>query len=358
MKPAGTVEGDGRFGSSARLPSPTETVGRLGGVAGPSFLRAATDVVPRQNLHVTLAFLGAPAGCGEADAIGAELRAPEPRPEPIVLRALGYRETRSVGMLVFDDQDGAARGARRAICTSGSSGSACTSRSVEPGCRTSPSLRFREQPRLEPPLPGLGRGRSVRSSCLPFPCCGRPGREYVVVRIVAVRRRLKGGSRASTRHGARTDRARVRQGIGHEDERPAAGVRRRRLDRLARARPRARDRRTAARPRRRDLRPGVLGQDDARLPRDRRGAAARRDLRLHRRRARDGPVLREADRREHRRPARLTARHRRAGARDHRAAHPQRRARRRRDRLGRGARRRRPRSRARWATATSASRRG
>ena len=38
--------------------------------------------------------------------------------------------------------------------------------------------------------------------------------------------------------------------------------------------------------------PGVVGQDDARLPRDRRGAAARRHLRLHRRRARDGPAVR------------------------------------------------------------------
>ncbi len=47
-----------------------------------------------------------------------------------------------------------------------------------------------------------------------------------------------------------------------------------------------------ARPHHRDLRPGVLGQDDARLPRHRRGAAPRRDLRLHRRRARDGPGLR------------------------------------------------------------------
>ena len=149
---------------------------------------------------------------------------------------------------------------------------------------------------------------------------------------------MRGGSRAGTRRGARPDRAAVRQGVGHEDERPGAGVDRRR-SRPARSSldlalgigglPRGRDRR--------DLRPGVLGQDDARLPRHRRGAAARRHLRVHRRRARDGPDLREADRRQHRRPARLPARHGRAGARDRRAARPLRRARRRRDRLGRGA---------------------
>ena len=69
------------------------------------------------------------------------------------------------------------------------------------------------------------------------------------------------------------DRAPVRQGLGHEDERPGARVDGRDLDRLAGARPRPRRRRAAARPHRRDLRPRVLRQDDARLPRDRRGAA-------------------------------------------------------------------------------------
>ena len=45
----------------------------------------------------------------------------------------------------------------------------------------------------------------------------------------------------------------------------------------------------AARPHRRDLRPGVLGQDDADLPRARGGPEEGRRLRVHRRRARHGP---------------------------------------------------------------------
>ncbi len=114
-------------------------------------------------------------------------------------------------------------------------------------------------------------------------------------------------------------------------------VDRRHLHRVALARRRPRRRRAAARPRRRGVRPGVVGQDDARLPRDRRGPAPRRHLRVHRRRARDGSRLREAHRRQHRRAARLAARHGRAGARDLRAARPLGRARRGRDRLGRGA---------------------
>ena len=108
-------------------------------------------------------------------------------------------------------------------------------------------------------------------------------------------------------------------------------------DGRALARPRARDRRRAARAHRRGLRPGVLGQDDADLPRARRGPEARRRVRVHRRRARDGPAVRERDRRRHRRAAGLPARLRRAGAGDRRHARALRRGRRGRDRLGRGA---------------------
>ena len=72
--------------------------------------------------------------------------------------------------------------------------------------------------------------------------------------------------------------------------------RRRDPDRRAGARHRARDRRRPARPDHRDLRPGVVGQDDARLPHPRRGPEARRRVRVRRRRARDGPAVRPADR--------------------------------------------------------------
>ena len=65
-------------------------------------------IVPRSNLHVTLAFLGhRPAG--ELPAILAELRdAAAGLGELPRLTALRYRETRSVGMLVLDDEDGRA----------------------------------------------------------------------------------------------------------------------------------------------------------------------------------------------------------------------------------------------------------
>ena len=68
---------------------------------------AAGRLVPAENLHVTLAFLGhRPAG--EVPAIVGELRAASAAAGPAELRPLRYRETRSVGMIVLEDVGGAA----------------------------------------------------------------------------------------------------------------------------------------------------------------------------------------------------------------------------------------------------------
>ena len=65
-------------------------------------------VVPREDLHVTLAFLGhRPAG--ELDAIVGELRAAAASAGPdLRLAPARYRETRSVAMIVLDDVGGGA----------------------------------------------------------------------------------------------------------------------------------------------------------------------------------------------------------------------------------------------------------
>ena len=66
-----------------------------------SDLRAGR-IVPPENLHVTLAFLGS-RPTGEVPAIMDELRAASAMAGPIELRPVRYRETRSVGMIVLDD---------------------------------------------------------------------------------------------------------------------------------------------------------------------------------------------------------------------------------------------------------------
>lgn len=64
--------------------------------------------VPREQLHVTVAFLGhRPAG--ELDGVLHELRAAAAgAPADVRLAAARYRETRSVAMLVLDDRGGGA----------------------------------------------------------------------------------------------------------------------------------------------------------------------------------------------------------------------------------------------------------
>jgi RNA 2',3'-cyclic 3'-phosphodiesterase len=66
-----------------------------------------TRIVPPENLHVTLAFLG-PRPLGELPAIAHELREAAAAAAAADLRPLRYRETRTVGMLVCEDVGGAA----------------------------------------------------------------------------------------------------------------------------------------------------------------------------------------------------------------------------------------------------------
>jgi 2'-5' RNA ligase len=149
------VEGHERLRLFCALRLPSEALERLtawqAALAAPDGVRAVT----RDNLHVTLAFLGAtPRACVEdiADA----LRTAAAGVEPPVLAAVRYRETRSVGMVVVDDDGGRAT----AIATE-------LARRLEhlglyrpeqrPWLPHITVVRFRKRPRLEPDVPDLGR---------------------------------------------------------------------------------------------------------------------------------------------------------------------------------------------------------
>jgi len=115
----------------------------------------AGRVVPRENLHLTLAFLGwTPARA--VDGIVADLRDATAAAEPIELEPVRYREGRSVGMLVLSDAGG--RGARLADDLHGRlERLGVYRREGRPWLPHLTVVRFRERPRLRPPLPDLGR---------------------------------------------------------------------------------------------------------------------------------------------------------------------------------------------------------
>jgi 2'-5' RNA ligase len=133
------------------------------------------------NLHVTLAFLGSrPAA--EVGPIARELREAAAAAERPVLVVRGYRETRSVGMLVLEDrgsratalaEDVHARLERLGVYR----------REARPWLAHLTVLRFRERPRLRPALPDLGE--VVPSEAAVYHSVLRPGgAQYEVLESV------------------------------------------------------------------------------------------------------------------------------------------------------------------------------
>jgi 2'-5' RNA ligase len=192
---AASVGVDGSVRLFCALTLPAEALDRLEAwqtalPAGHSLPEGRFRRVLRANLHVTLAFLGTrPAA--EVGAIAAELAAAAAGAGPIVLHELRYRETRSVGMVVFGDEDDAAGGLARDL-----HGRLQQLGVYEPERRPwlphVTVVRFRERPRLSPSLPGLGAvapsGAAVYMSRL------RPtGAEYVVVQEYDFETRELGG---------------------------------------------------------------------------------------------------------------------------------------------------------------------
>ena len=153
MTSAGSVEGDERLRLFLALELSPATLDELS--AWGSANLSGVRVVAREHLHVTLAFLGSRPAV-EVDAIVRVLRdAVAARSEPIVLEPARWRETRSAGMLVLTDHDAAAtRLAGR--CHAGLEALGVYRPEARPWLPHVTLLRFRERPRLEPPLPGTG----------------------------------------------------------------------------------------------------------------------------------------------------------------------------------------------------------
>ena len=145
-----TVEGDDRLRLFLALELPASVVEGL--VAwGKRYL---VDGRPVSSFHVTLAFLGSRPR--EAlEPIRRILREEAAVTEPFRLEPVRYRETRSVGMLVLADPSGRATlfadRLQRRLEDAG-----VYQRETRPWLPHVTVLRFRERPRMSPPLPEIG----------------------------------------------------------------------------------------------------------------------------------------------------------------------------------------------------------
>lgn len=138
-------------------------------------------VVPREHLHVTLAFLGSrPAA--ELPSIAGALREAAGQAGEIVFSAAGYRETRSVGMVVLEDETGEGAPVAEALFD-GLERLGVYEREGRPWLPHVTVLRFRSRPRLDPPVPDLGQFRP--SDAAVYMSALRPtGAQYEVLESV------------------------------------------------------------------------------------------------------------------------------------------------------------------------------
>jgi 2'-5' RNA ligase len=149
-------------------------------------LDRATDrarIVPRQNLHVTVAFLGSRPAT-EAAPIASELAAAAAGAGPIRFRVQRYRETRSVGMVVLEDVGGHA-GPLALELFDRLERLGVYERERRPWLPHVTVIRFRQPPRLRPAPPDLGE--FAPSGAAAYLSLLRPGgAQYVVLESSAL----------------------------------------------------------------------------------------------------------------------------------------------------------------------------
>jgi 2'-5' RNA ligase len=176
------VEGHEHVRLFVALLLPTEAVACLGDwqrseLAG----RGEFRLVPPENLHITVAFLGRTLSERVPD-IAEAMREAARKVAPPVLEPVRYRETRSVGMIVLSDEDGRAeRLASRVFKRLERLG--VYEREKRQWLPHVTVARFRQRPRLQPPPPELGPVTSSEMAVM-MSRLARTGAQYEVLESV------------------------------------------------------------------------------------------------------------------------------------------------------------------------------
>jgi RNA 2',3'-cyclic 3'-phosphodiesterase len=152
MTSAASVQGDDRLRLFLALELPAPTLDTLEAWAREHL--HGGRLVPREHLHVTLAFLGRrPAA--ELGAIIGALREAVGAGAAIAFEPVRWRETRSVGMIVLRDLTSVATELATRLHER-LAGLGVYEPESRPWLPHVTVLRFRERPRLDPPLPETG----------------------------------------------------------------------------------------------------------------------------------------------------------------------------------------------------------
>jgi RNA 2',3'-cyclic 3'-phosphodiesterase len=177
-----SFEGRERVRLFCGLRLPEEALDTLSGWQAEHLHGART--VPREHLHLTLAFLGH-RPVEELEPIADGLRRAAGAAEPIRFLPERYLETRSVGMLVLTDLAGTATRLAEDLFER-LERAGVYEREARPWLPHVTVLRFRRPPRLKPPLPDFPR-EVMPSDAAVFLSRLRPsGAEYVVVESFAL----------------------------------------------------------------------------------------------------------------------------------------------------------------------------
>ena len=181
MTSGDSVEGSERLRLFLALRLPDDARDAIAAWQAEAFAGADVRVVPRDNLHVTLAFLGSrPAGV--LPGIVEVLCSAAARAAPIRLGVERYRETRAVAMLVLRDEAGAATAFADEL-QAGLEAISAYRLDPWPWLPHVTVARFKSRPRLREELPDPVRTcvlvPSDAAAYLSRP--GRAGAEYVVL---------------------------------------------------------------------------------------------------------------------------------------------------------------------------------